>query len=198
LARGEEGYINSNQRLRQEEFERVAMVHTASLLRTAARLSLDAAAAEDLVQEALLRAWRAFDQFEPGTNCKAWLFRIMLNLSSRGQKTVREAPQVISLDGQPEWNELAVQHEHDPFKHADLNAALAAMPAEHRVALLLAVVEGFTCKEISKILAVPIGTVMSRLSRARLGLRKKLSEGERKTTSSQAEAFARHSGGMIQ
>ena len=106
--------------------------------------------------------------------------------------------QVISLDGQPEWNELAVQHEHDPFKHADLNAALAAMPAEHRVALLLAVVEGFTCKEISKILAVPIGTVMSRLSRARLGLRKKLSEGERKTTSSPAEAFARHSGGMIQ
>src|SRR5207302_6243689 len=138
LARGEEGYINSNQRLRQEEFERVAMVHTASLLRTAARLSLDAAAAEDLVQEALLRAWRAFDQFEPGTNCKAWLFRIMLNLSSRGQKTVREAPQVISLDGQPEWNELAVQYEHDPFKHADLNEALAAMHAEHREAIQLA------------------------------------------------------------
>jgi len=190
--------IANGHRFRQEEFEREAMVHAASLLRTAVRLSVDTGGAEDLVQETLLRAWRAFDQFEPGTNCKAWLFRIMLNLCSRGQKKVREGPQLTSLDGQPEWNELAVQHEQDPFKHADVKEALAAMHEEHRVVLLLAVVEGFTCKEISKILSVPIGTVMSRLSRARLGLRKKLSEGERKTTSSQAEVFARHSGGMIQ
>ena len=150
------------------------MVHSSGLLRTALRLSPDIAAAEDLVQETLLRAWKAFEQFEAGTNCKAWLFRIMLNLFGRARKGNRNNPPIASLDEQPEWNQLSVPHE-DPFKHADLKTALAALPEEHRVVLLLGVVEGFTCKEIATVLSIPIGTVMSRLSRARLGLRTKLS-----------------------
>lgn len=174
------------------------MVHTASLLRAAMRLCHGREAAEDLVQDAMLRAWRAFDQFEPGTNCKAWLFRIMLNVSSREMKKTNGGPYVISLDEQPEWKELKANGEADPMQHADLKAALDAMPEEHRAALLLAVVEGFTCKEISKILSVPIGTVMSRLSRARLGLRRKLSGSERKPASGQAHRLPHQSGGMIQ
>jgi RNA polymerase sigma-70 factor (ECF subfamily) len=192
-----EAAIGNSEQLRQQEFERVAMVHTASLLRTAVRLCHEREAAEDLVQEALLRAWRAFDQFEPGTNCKAWLFRIMLNVSSRGMKKLNGGPYIISLDEQAEWKGMATA-EADPLQHADLKVALDAMAEEHRVVLLLAVVEGFTCKEISKILAVPIGTVMSRLSRARLGLRKKLSEGERRPARSHAARYPQQTGGMIQ
>lgn len=174
------------------------MVHTASLLRTAVRLCHDREAAEDLVQDALLRAWRAWEQFEPGTNCKAWLFRIMLNVSSREMKKANGGPYLISLDEQPEWKELKASGDADPLKHADLKAALDEMAEDHRVVLLLAVVEGFTCKEISKILAVPIGTVMSRLSRARLGLRKKLSGNERKADGAHAQKFPQQTGGMIQ
>jgi RNA polymerase sigma-70 factor, ECF subfamily len=194
---GEEAAIDSKEgRHRRAEFERVAIVHSSGLLRTALRLSPDTETAEDLVQETLLRAWKAFDQFEAGTNCKAWLFRIMLNLLGRERKSNRNNPPIASLDEQPEWNQLAVPHE-DPLKHADLRTALAALPEEHRVVLLLAVVEGFTCKEIAAVLSIPIGTVMSRLSRARLGLRTKLSHPGQASESAR-EAFQRGVEGRIQ
>src|SRR5262245_32751555 len=69
--------------LRERAFEDEAMPHAASLLRAAISITRDSAIAEDLVQDTLLRAWRFFDRFDQGTNCKAWLFRIMLNLSTR-------------------------------------------------------------------------------------------------------------------
>src|SRR5205823_326714 len=77
---------------RREQFEELALPHVRSLLRTAARVSSDAATAEDLVQDAILRAWASFEQFEPGTNFKAWLFKILLNLwSTRRKRALREA-----------------------------------------------------------------------------------------------------------
>ena len=83
---------------RQDEFEQIAMPHSRSLLRVARRLSSDGAAAEDLVQETLLRAWRSFDQFQTGTNARAWLFRIMFNAFYARGRQARSAPVLVSLE----------------------------------------------------------------------------------------------------
>lgn len=149
----------------QERFEEIALPHLAALLRVARRLTLDGASAEDLVQETMLLAWRGFRRFEAGTNARAWLFRILFNaFHGEGRKASRE-PRPIShqahlLPGLQEGVEIA--------------EALDALPIEQRTVLLLFVVEGFTCREIAEILSAPIGTVMSRLSRAREELRKSL------------------------
>jgi RNA polymerase sigma-70 factor (ECF subfamily) len=154
----------------QDEFERVAMPHSRSLLRVARRLSQDAAAAEDLVQETMLLAWRGFHQFRAGTNARAWLFRILFNaFHARGRK-IRTAPVTVplSVSGNEPGAVASVGHS------AEVSQAFGKLPLEHRTVLLLGVVEGFTCREIAEILAVPIGTVMSRLSRARQALRDQL------------------------
>jgi RNA polymerase sigma-70 factor, ECF subfamily len=164
--------------IRQREFEEVALPHAPSLLRVARRLAGDASTAEDLVQETLLLGWRAFDQFERGTNVRAWLFRILFNAYyGRGRK-LRSMPAIISLDDS--FREPEREGRWDPVQldSADVMRALGELSAEHRAALVLAVVEGFTCAEISKILNVPIGTVMSRLSRARQAMRQRLEKGE--------------------
>ncbi len=160
---------------RKEEFERVAMAHTERLLRAALRLTRDRDASEDLVQETLLQAWRAFDQFERGTNCKAWLFRILLNLSSKRRQKLQASPTMISLEAYESAKvvHMRVGPEHIPS--SGVFAALDGLAEEQRAVLILAVVEGFTCKEIAGMCGVPIGTVMSRLSRARASLRKTLS-----------------------
>jgi len=153
---------------RQDEFEAIAMPHTRSLLRVARRLTPDPSLAEDLVQETMLLAWRSFDQFRVGSNARAWLFRILLNAHYAKGRKVRAVPEVVPL--------------HNDFPAADsasgrtleVMQAFETLAEEHRVALLLGVVEGFTCKEMAEILSVPIGTVMSRLSRARQALRSRL------------------------
>ncbi|MDQ3743831.1 MAG: hypothetical protein M3444_05575 [Acidobacteriota bacterium] len=85
--------------IRRDEFECVAMPHTERLLRAALRMTGERGAAEDLVQETLLRAWRSFDQLERGTNCKAWLFRIMLNISGKNQRSSQARPALVSFGG---------------------------------------------------------------------------------------------------
>jgi RNA polymerase sigma-70 factor, ECF subfamily len=155
---------------RQQEFEQIAMPHSRSLLRVARRLTADSA--EDLVQETLLLAWRGFRNFQPGTNARAWLFRILFNVFyARGRKN-RTGPEMVPLAG-------ASRVEFSWVDAIDVVQALEEMAEEHRTVLLLAALEGFTCKEIAEILAVPIGTVMSRLSRARQALRIRLSPGVR-------------------
>jgi RNA polymerase sigma-70 factor, ECF subfamily len=147
----------------QEEFEKVAMPHLRSLLRVARRLTAETAA-EDLVQETMLLAWRGFRGFQPGSNARAWLFRILLNaFHGQGRKAApapQEAPDIVSNP--------ALQ------QSVEITEALDALPVEFRTVLLLCVVEGFTCREAAGILDVPIGTVMSRLSRGREQLRKAL------------------------
>ena len=170
---------------KQQEFEQVALVHAPALLRTALRLTGGREAAEDLVQEALLRAWRSFEQFERGTNAKAWLFKIMLNLSSRQWSQMRSLPPMYSMDDVRQQPAIESQ----PLAHAHVLAALGELTEDFRVVLVLAVVEGFTCKEIAKMLAIPMGTVMSRLGRARARLREQLQQVE-KDLSAKAAASA--------
>jgi RNA polymerase sigma-70 factor (ECF subfamily) len=122
----------------------------------------------------LLRAWKSFDQFEPGTNCKAWLFRIMLNLASKRRKQMKGKPALVGIG---EEDRLEPPAQPAPrFTHMEVVQALDRLPEDHRAVLLLGVVEGFSCKEIAHMLGVPMGTVMSRLSRAREGLRRKLTQ----------------------
>jgi RNA polymerase sigma-70 factor, ECF subfamily len=161
---------------RQQEFEQTALPHSRSLLRVARRLSGDATVAEDLVQETFLLAWRAFDQFARGTNARAWLFRILFNAHyGRGRK-LRAMPSIISLDDSFREPQRPGRWDPAQIDSMEVIRALDELSVEHRGALLLAVVEGFTCSEISEILGVPIGTVMSRLSRARQAMREQLSK----------------------
>lgn len=160
---------------RQVEFERIAVPHTRSLLRVARRLTPDAA--EDLVQETMLLAWRAFDRFQEGTNARAWLFRILLNLFyTRGRK-MRAAPMMVSYDGISEESAGEFRTSPELLDAAALTRALEQLSVEHRSVLLLGVVEGFTCREMAEILEVPIGTVASRLNRARQALCARLEPG---------------------
>jgi len=141
------------------------MPHLAALLRVARRLASEPASAEDLVQETMLLAWRGFRGFEPGTNARAWLFRILFNAyygaGRRAQRAQTPPPASTVV--------------HTKVQEAvEIAQALQALPVEQRSVLLLCVVEGFTCQEAAGILDVPIGTVMSRLSRARQELRTRL------------------------
>jgi RNA polymerase sigma-70 factor, ECF subfamily len=155
--------------VRERAFEDEAMPHTASLLRAAISITRDSAVAEDLVQETLLRAWRFFDRFDQGTNCKAWLFRIMLNLSTRvREKRTAESISSVPLD---ETHADQASTSGDFLQQLLIRRAFEALPQDQRSVLHLAIVDGFTCKEIAELLSLPMGTVMSRLSRGRVLLR---------------------------
>ena len=162
--------------LRERAFEAEAMPHTASLLRAAISITRDSAVAEDLVQETLLRAWRFFDRFDQGTNCKAWLFRIMLNLSTRvREKRTAESISLVPLD---ETQTDQTSTSGDFLQQLLIRRAFEALPQDQRSVLHLAIVDGFTCKEIAELLSLPMGTVMSRLSRGRVSLRDHLAGQE--------------------
>jgi len=151
---------------RQTQFEQVALVHVRALLRAAVRLARDVSVAEDLVQDSMLRAWRHFDRFQPGTNCKAWLFRIMLNCwTTRHQQIRQEA--IKFFPEQYAENAASKLRPQTRFTAEEIQNSIDMLNEEYRTVLLLFAVEGFSCKEIAEILAIPIGTVMSRLSRAR-------------------------------
>ena len=142
------------------------------LLRIALRLSHNFATAEDLVQEAMLRAWRSFHQFQQGTNIKAWLVKILLNQWSTILKSSVKEKLSVELNedvaSPVEWSRST------HLETLDVMRAIDLLLPEYRVVLLLTVIEGFTCKETAEMLSVPIGTVMSRLSRAREHVKKYL------------------------
>jgi len=165
----------SSKRARTEEFEKSALPHLHELYRTAARLLGDAVKAEDAVQETYLQAWKSFERFQPGTNCRAWLFKILVNTIHHHRRKwsnlrlVKDSEQVLeqATDPPPPVPEHITEGE--------ILRALDRLPADYRTAVLLADVQEFSYKEIAGLLDVPIGTVMSRLSRARKLLRGELS-----------------------
>lgn len=169
---------------RETEFGETALSQSASLLRFARRLTSDPVAAEDLVQETLMRAWRGFDQFRGGTNARAWLFRILLNCFYGQARKGR-----LSLVPLGETDRAAPG---SAGAALEVNEALAKLPEEQRAVLLLGVVEGFTCREMSDMLRIPMGTVMSRLSRARHAMRLQL--GARETANAPAQKIYTHEG----
>jgi RNA polymerase sigma-70 factor (ECF subfamily) len=158
----------------QEEFESIALVHADALLGVARRILRSDSLAEDAVQETLLSAWRAFHQFQRNTNSRAWLVRILLNGIRKNWR--RTVPLVELPTGQSLDNIVTIRSSFESLAHSNATAAIDALPEEQRTIFLLAAVEGFTCKEISSMEAIPIGTVMSRLSRCRAELRKALSQ----------------------
>ena len=135
---------------------------------------LPRADAEDLAQEVFLQAWKSFARFERGTNCRAWLYRILWNVHH--QKLRKKVPVPLGAEGEARLAETLAAEPPTPteIKDGEVAAALEAVSPEHRQILLLSDVEEFTYKEIAGILRVPIGTVMSRLSRARAALREKV------------------------
>ncbi len=152
------------------------MTHLDALMRTATKLTHNRTDAEDIVQETYLRAWKYFASFEAGSNIRAWLFRIMFNVINfrEGKKTKLAE---TSLDDE----ERNIEYERnnviafDPLKQIEGRELLEAtkqLSEEYRAVLWLVVVEEFSYKEAAEILGVPIGTVMSRLHRARRDLRK--------------------------
>jgi RNA polymerase sigma-70 factor, ECF subfamily len=166
------------------EFEEAALVHLDTLYRRALRLTHNRADAEDLVQETCLRAFRAFDRFNPGTNCRAWLLTILRNaFLNRIRRSGREIPDGELTSG-TRGLESAVEpptardNPEDEFFHTVLNGdvdrALKSLPLHFREAVALADLEGLRYKEIAQALHCPIGTVMSRLSRGRHLLRQAL------------------------
>jgi RNA polymerase sigma-70 factor, ECF subfamily len=141
------------------------MPHAASLLRFARRLQ-GGPAAEDLVQETLLLAWRSFRQLVEHSNARAWLFRILINVSYGKGRKARTSPETVPLaDHSRQGASSSV------MERLELQQAFAGLTEEQRTVLLLAIVEGFTCREVAEILSLPLGTVTSRLSRGRQSLR---------------------------
>jgi RNA polymerase sigma-70 factor (ECF subfamily) len=151
----------------REEFNDAALPHVAALLRTATRLCGARDAAEDLVQETYLQAWRSFGRFEPGTNCRAWLYKILMFSHSRVRRDQSRRPLVTDLDTANESALLFDPQTPDTLTAASVKAAFDGLPDPFRIAVLLVDVEELTYREAAEALDVPIGTVMSRLNRGR-------------------------------
>lgn len=168
---------------RREAFAALVQPHLPTLWRCIRRLVRETQDAEDLVQETCLKAFRALHHFQPGTNAKAWLLTILMNTYRDWVRATLRHPDAFSLDEvrtllQQEPHTQTPSPAHTPEHravHAELGRlvqmALNDLSPEFRMTVLLADVEGFTYKEIAAIMDCPIGTVMSRLSRARYLLR---------------------------
>ncbi len=151
------------------------MPHLADLYRSASFLVQNSSDAEDLVQEVYLEAWKSFHRFEAGTNCRAWLFKIMFHrlhhFRRRLVKTSRVEPLANPGDEDKFIADTPVPQE---IQDEDILQALSRLPLEFREVVLMADVEEFSYKEVAETLKIPLGTVMSRLSRGRKLLREGL------------------------
>ena len=173
---------------RSARFEREAMQYVDQLYAAALRMTRHPADAEDLVQEAYTKAFSAFHQYRPGTNLKAWLYRILTNTYINLYRKRQREPRQAHTDTVEDW-QLAQASSHDSvglqsaesealdhLPDDDVKQALLDLPEDFRMAVYYSDVEGFSYKEIAEIMNTPIGTVMSRLHRGRKLLRDRLQD----------------------
>lgn len=158
--------------------------HANALYNFAYSLVFSEARAEDLVQEAFLKAYRFIHSFEPGSNAKAWLFQILKNAFINDYRKNSRQPQKVDFEDYKDKNQLEKQSTsiditQDVYTHMlgdEVTNALNRLPVDFRVAIILSDLEGFTYEEIAKISDIPIGTVRSRLFRARNLMKEELRE----------------------
>ena len=173
---------------RTARFERDALQYIDQIYAGALRMTRNPADAEDLVQEVYAKAYRAFHQFQDGTNLKAWLFRILTNTYINIYRKNQRGPAIDLTEQVEDWQVAQDQRMNatvtksaeaealDRIPNDVINRALAAIPVDYRDAVYLADVEGFSYKEIAAIMDTPVGTVMSRLHRGRKLLRERLED----------------------
>ena len=172
---------------RKKRFERDALQYMNQLYAAAMRYTKNPEDAQDLVQDTYAKAYTSFHQFEPGTNLKAWLYRVLTTTFINTYRKDQRRPQTSDSDLEDWQIAEASSHTSDQGKSSedvvlenlpdsDIKNALAEIPEEFRMAVYLADVEGFSYKEIAEIVGVPAGTVMSRLHRGRKQLREKLTD----------------------
>ncbi len=179
---------SESQKERKARFEAEAMQYVDQLYAAALRMARNRADAEDLVQEAYLKAFAAFHQYTPGTNLKAWLYRILTNTYINVYRKRQREPQQANSDTVEDW-QLAAASSHDSrglpsaenealarLPDSDIKEALASIPEDFRMAVYYSDVEGFSYKEIAEMMDIPLGTVMSRLHRGRKLLRDRLTD----------------------
>ena len=168
---------------RREGFEQEALVHLDALYRVALRLTGNAADAEDLVQETMLRAYRSWDRYTPGTNAKGWLLTILRHLFINEYRRKSRHPETVDVDTIEPFALFQEVQEEDPqgaffdrIVDDEVLRAVDQLPEAFREAVTLSDVEGLSYEEVAKVLAVPVGTVKSRLYRGRRLLQAKLYE----------------------
>ena len=157
------------------DFQRQALQHLDALYNFAMYLTRKPPEADDLVQETYLRAFRFAHRFQPGTHLRAWLFQILRNTFLTFYR-LREREAALAEDGVPDWDVPMFHDAPDDSAgtmdaHTDLERALRRLPEEFRTVLLLAEVEGMPLEEVARVMACPVGTVKSRIFRAKERLR---------------------------
>ncbi|MEE9132549.1 MAG: sigma-70 family RNA polymerase sigma factor [Gemmatimonadota bacterium] len=168
---------------KRQEFESEALVHLDTLYNVALRLCGNASDAEDLVQDTVTKAYRAWDKYQRGTNCRAWLVTIMRNTFINQFRRESRRPSSVQFDAVEDISVFESVQDRDPegsFFHSivddEVKQAIQDLPEEFRIPVVLSDVEGLSYAEIAEILDLPVGTVKSRLFRGRRRLQQRLYE----------------------
>lgn len=170
---------------KRKAFEVEALPHMDALYRTALRMLKNQSDAEDLVQEAFAKAYRFWDKFEPGSNCRAWLFKIMTNIFINDYRSKSRSPVSVNVDEIDDYYLYkqmdSLEQDGDPEQTLfskifddDVKKAIEELPDDFKMVVVLSFLEGFSYQEIAEITDLQLGTVKSRLHRGRKLLQKKL------------------------